>query len=169
MWMDYSQNIKLTEKRQAQSAHFSGKQQTLHDSLILHDNTYTYIYHLSDDTNHDSVMTLKIIEDIIKFHPTIIKTGQLTLRSDNCSSQYKCRYIFKGLLDLAKKHNIRVNFFYGEAGHGRGLIDAMAWFECKGPTRKHIVETESWFENASQVVSFLDQGRKSILIKNIIT
>ena len=34
VWLDYSQNIKLTPKTEAQSAHFSGKQQTLHDSLI---------------------------------------------------------------------------------------------------------------------------------------
>ena len=36
----------------------------------------------------------------------------------------------------------------------------MTWFGCKGPIRKHIVETDSWFENASQMVSFLDQLKK---------
>ena len=157
VWMDYSQNIKLTEKKQSQSAHFSGKQQTLHDSLILHDNAYHYVYHISDDTNHDSVMTLKIVEDIIVNHPEVIKTGILNLRSDNCSSQYKCRFVFKGLLDLAKKYNVRINFFYGEAGHGRGLIDAMAWFGAKGPMRKCIIDTDKWFENAEQMVSYLNE------------
>ena len=33
----------------------------------------------------------------------------------------------------------------------------MTWFGCKGPIRKHIVEADSWFENAGQIVSFLDQ------------
>ena len=157
VWMDYSQNVNLTEKNQTQSAHFSGQQQTLHDTLILLDGKHQYIYHLSDDTNHDSVMTLNIIEDVIQNHPEVIKTGRLTLRSDNCSSQYKCRFVFKGLLDLAKKYNIRIDFFYGEAGHGRGLIDAMAWFGAKGPMRKHIILTDKWFEDARQMVHFLDE------------
>lgn len=58
MWLDYSQNIKSTEKKQVQRAHLSGKQQRLHDSLIQWpDKSHTYIYHISDDTNHDSVLT----------------------------------------------------------------------------------------------------------------
>ena len=128
VWLDYSQNIKLTEKNQTQSAHFSGKQQTLHDTLIHHNGVNRYIYHLSDDTNHDSVMTTEILSSIIEKYPEIIETGKLVLRSDNCSSQYKSRFVFRSLLDLAKQHNILIDFFYGEAGHGRGLIDAMAWF-----------------------------------------
>ena len=45
VWMDYSQNVKLTEKNQAQSAHFSGRQQTLHDSLIqFPGDEFLYIY-----------------------------------------------------------------------------------------------------------------------------
>ena len=55
--MDYFQNIKLTEKNQVQSAHFSGKQQTLHDSLMQNKGHHDYVHHLSNDTNHDSVMT----------------------------------------------------------------------------------------------------------------
>ena len=48
--MDYLQNINLTEK----NVHFSGKPQTL-DYTILLGGEYQYIYHISDDTNHDSI------------------------------------------------------------------------------------------------------------------
>ena len=171
MWMDYSMNVKLTEKNQVQSAHFSGCQQTLHDSLIQHtDGTYTYIYHLSDDTNHDSIMTGKIIEDIILKHPELINTGRLILRSDNCSMQYKCKYVFEMLLRLARKYNIRIDWMFGEAGHGRGLIDALAWFGCKGPLRRKILTTDRWFRDAEQMRDFLanhfsnDERKEYILI-----
>ena len=90
--MDYSQNIKLVEKKQVQRAHFSGHQHTLHDSLIQNGNEYMYIYHISDDTNHDSIMTNEIIMSIITNHLMIIASGHLQLRSDNCSTQYKSRY-----------------------------------------------------------------------------
>ena len=160
VWMDYSMNIKLTEKNQVQRAHFSGRQQTLHDSLIQSGTGNTYIYHLSDDTNHDSVMSSIIIESNIIAHPEIIENGRLILRSDNCSTQYKSRYVFKALLDLAAKYAIRIDWFFGEAGHGRGLIDAMAWFGCKGPMRKEIVTRDVWFKNAKEMHTFLDEHFK---------
>ena len=111
-WMDYSVNIKLTEKQQAQSAHFSGKQQTLHDSLIQYPNKhFHYIYHISNDTNHDSVMTTQVVEGILMNHPEFIQSGRFSLRSANCSTQYKSRYVFKSLLNIAEKYNIRIDFF----------------------------------------------------------
>ena len=120
-------------------------------STTINTSTYT----TSNDTNHDSVMTVTIVEEVIANHPEIIEAGKLTLRSDNCSCQYKCLFVFKALLDIAKKYNINIEFFYGEAGHGRGLIDAMVWFGCKGPMRKHIIQTDKWFENAEKMIEFL--------------
>ena len=94
LWLDYSQNIKLTEKNQVQSAHFSGRQHTLHNTVLRSPNGgIKYIYHLSDDTNDDVTMTFYIIEDIIKTHPEIINKT-LILRSDNCQDQYKSKYTF---------------------------------------------------------------------------
>ena len=132
VWLDYSMNIKLTEKNQIQSAHYSGKQQTLHDVLIRQPSTNVnkYVYRLSDDTNHDSVMTRKILEEIVIHYPQVISSGRLVLRSDNCSMQYKSRFVSPCLWNLAKKYNIRVDWFYGEAGHGRGLrCNGMVWMQ----------------------------------------
>ena len=61
------------------------------------------------------------------------------------------------MLNLAKKYNIDIYWFYGEAGHGRGLIDAMAWFGCKGPLRQAIIGEDKWFDNASEMVDYLKQ------------
>ena len=169
IWMDYSMNVKLTEKNQVQSAHFSGRQQTLHDSLIQEQHgKYTYIYHLSDDTNHDSVMTSRIIEDNIINHPETISSGRLIMRSDNCSTQYKCCYVFKALLDLAKKYGIRIDWLFGEAVHGRGLIDAMAWFGCKGPMHKRILTSDKWFKNVPEMYDFLTDHFKDDAQKEYI-
>lgn len=100
-------------------------------------------------------MTIQILSDIIAHHPEVMETGVLNLRSDNCSTQYKSLFVFSALLQLAEKHKIRINFFYIEAGHGRGLIDAMAWFGCKGPLRKEILSNDSWFSNAEEMKEFL--------------
>ena len=128
------------------------------------------MYHLSNNTNHDTVMTEAILNDLIANYPEIIESGILTLRSDNCATQYKSRLVFKALMELAKKYNIQIIFFYGEAGHGRSLIDAMAWFGYKGPLRKEIVTNDAWFSNADEMHSFLsrkfelDPSKKYFLI-----
>ena len=45
---------------------------------------------------------------------------------------------------------------FGEAGNGRGLIDAMARFGCKAHLRKKmIIRTDNWFMNVEQTQWFL--------------
>ena len=52
--LDFSQNLALRPKDEVQSAHFSGKQLTLHRSIVNPVNN-RYHFDLSDDTNHDSI------------------------------------------------------------------------------------------------------------------
>lgn len=74
-----------------------------------------------------NIMTSAIIEDLIRTKlddddDTII------LRSDNCSTQFKSKYVFASMKNLAMKYKIKIVWFYGEPGHGRGLVDAMSMF-----------------------------------------
>ena len=70
---------------------------------------------MSDDTNHDSVMTFHIIRDVLKYHPEVIQNGILVLlHSDNCQQQYKCEHIFYEMKKLAKELGKKVVWFYGE-------------------------------------------------------
>ena len=74
-WLDYSQKINFTEKRQVQSAHFSGRQNTLQNTVLQapKNGKHAYIYHLSDDTNHGSVTTFSIIKDVSHCHHEVIQ------------------------------------------------------------------------------------------------
>ena len=156
LWLDYSQNIAFTEKKQVQSAHFSGRQHMLHNTVIQSPNDEKlYVYHLSDDTNHDSVLRFYIIKDIIHNHPEVIQKGYLILHSDNCQEQYKCKFTFFQMKKIAAEFGITVVWFYGEPGHGRGLVDAMSSFGCKQQLRHEIVTNDAWFANAEQMVQFL--------------
>ena len=159
LWLDYSKNLALKEKRQVQSAHFSGKQQTLHNTVLYKpDNQgHKFIYHLSDDTNHNHVFTFFVINDIISNHPEIIEDKYLILLSDNNQDQYKCKYTFHQMKELARKFNITVAWFYGEAGYGKGLVDAMSSFGCKQPITNVIITEDKWFQSTSEIVSYLKE------------
>ena len=130
----------------------------LHDALICTPGkgSFDYIYHLIDDTNHDSIMTDLILWDIIEKCCCIITSGHLVLRSDNCSTQYKSRYVFKKLLDIARAYKLQITWFYGEPGHGRGLIESIAWFGVKGPLMTRIINEDNWFPTASAMVEYIN-------------
>ena len=121
------------------------------------DKDHEFIYHVSDDTIHDAIMTIAIIEDLLEKCPNIVLSGILVIRSDNSSTQYKSRYIFAELERIAMKYDIDIFWFYGAPGHGRGLVDAMSSFGCKGPLRKVIItsEDEIFFINAKEMLTFL--------------
>ena len=153
--LDYSQNISLKPKSECQSEHFSGKEQTLHCTVLANPNSNTYIYHLSDDTIHDAVMTFHVLESIITEHPELIEDGKLIIKSDNCSMQYKCKRTFKQMVRIAQKYDIDIFWFYGEAGHGRGLVDAMSSFGCKKLLKDAIVTEDVWFRDAAEMTQFL--------------
>ena len=58
---------------------------------------------------------------------------------------------------LAIDLKIKVVWFYGEPGHGGGLVDAMSSFGCKLQLKNEIVTFDSWFESAEKMVSFLKE------------
>ena len=119
-------------------------------------------------------MTFAIMEDIIENELSVIDSGSLGLRSDNCSTQYKSRFVFHLMKMIAAKYNIRVTWFHGEAGHGHGLVDAISCFGCKGPLRWAIVTENRWFDTVEEMRDYLrtlsqEGDRKYITIDPVVT
>ena len=131
--LDFSQNLALRPKDEVQSTHFSGKQLTLHCSIVNPVNN-RYHFHLSDDTNHDSIFVDHVIRDIIDKYN--IQNEDLWIQSDNASSQYKNKYSFGVLNKLASEFNLRIIRTYGAAR--KGAIDGMTSFGVKKLLRKDI-------------------------------
>ena len=152
--MDFSQNIALKTKNEVQTAHFSGKQQSLHCSIVIDENdALSYVYHLSDDTGHDPTFVNEVLNDI--FLRWNICNETILLKSDNAPNQYKDKYAFAYYQDLANKYNVRIVRLYGAAGHGKGLIDAMSSFGVKSILRKDIVTGDVWYKNSEEMCKHL--------------
>ena len=79
----------------------------------------------------------------------------IRLKSDNCSTQYKCKYVFKRWQILAKETSKTVIVYYGVSGHGKGLVDAMSGFEVKGPLQRKVITSNLNYSNASDIHEFL--------------
>ena len=78
--MEFSENIAMKPKFEVQDEHFSGKQYSLHCSVVK-TGTQKYFYHLSDDTTHDPEFVHEILVDL--FDKFSIKNETIMIKSDN--------------------------------------------------------------------------------------
>ena len=150
--LDFSENLALKPKHEVQDAHFSGKQYSLHCSIV-EPGENKYVYHLSDDTNHDPVFVNEDLEDIFKRWN--IKDETIIIKSDNAPTQYKNKFVFQSMVSLSNKYNVRIIRIYGAAAHDKGLIDAMSSFGVKAILRRDIVSHDCWFESSNDICEYL--------------
>ena len=81
--IDFSENIAMKPKFEVQDAHFSGKQYSLHCSVVKA-GTQKYFYHLSDDTTHDPEFVHKVLVDV--FDKVSTKTSMLLIQCRYCQT-----------------------------------------------------------------------------------
>ena len=162
--LDYSQNLSLRPKDEVQSAHFSGRQFTLH-CAIVEPTEMRYHYHLSDDTKHDAIFVDHVLRDIIEKYG--IKNEDLWIQSDNASSQYKNKHSFGLLQQLAEEFALRIIRTYGAAGHGKGVIDAMSSFGVKNILRNDIVTCDLFFNSSEAITDYLSKRKPQFCYTNI--
>ena len=80
----------------------------------------------------------------------------LRIKFDNCSTQYKCKYVFGKYKLLASEIGIPIICYFGVSGHGKDLVDAMSGFGVKDPLRKAVVK-DLHNDSAQDIVSYLQE------------
>ena len=106
--LEFSKNLVLKPKHKVQDVHFSGKQYSLRRSIVEpYENKY--VYHLSDDTNHDLVFLNEVLEDIFKHWN--IKDKTIIIKGDNAPTKYKNKFAFQSMINLSDKYNIQINLY----------------------------------------------------------
>ena len=150
--LDFSENLALRPKHEVQSAHFSGRQHSLHCSIVQ-PGEIKYHYHLSNDTKHDPVFVDEVLRDIIMMY--YISNEDIIIQSDNAPTQYKNKFAFGLLQNLSNEFNLRIIRTYGCAGHGKGIIDVMSSFGVKNVLRRDIVTQDVFFDTSEVMVDHL--------------
>ena len=56
--------------------------------------------------------------------------------------------------NMAESHNISIYWFYGEPGHGCGVVDAISYFGCKTALKCAIVNDDRLFGNAEEIKAY---------------
>ena len=119
----------------------------------------SFTFYLSDDKKHDWAYTAKVLIDIIAIldpSPIIIR-----IQPDNCSCQYKCKWVFGFYCKLSQTINKTIIIYNGAAGHWKGLVDAMSTFGVKDALRTAII-TEDFFYKSAEDIYNLITDKKSL-------
>ena len=141
--MDFSENLELTPKNEVQSAHYTKRQHSLHCTVVyLARDNYRFHYHLSDETAHNASFLEVVVGKLLEKYSN---GSVLRFKTDNCSAQYKCRYVFNFWRDLAVTTKKIIITYFGVPGHGKGLVDAMSSFGVKTPIKNHILRNDVFF------------------------
>lgn len=156
---DYSENISCSPKYEPQDTHFSSKQTSLHCTVVHNEGKDTrYACHISEDKGHDFAFTKHVTIDLIeRYSDEVMSSPVLRIKSDNCSIQYCCLWVFRVYSELAKELDKPVILYYGINGHGRGLVDAMSGFSVKTPLRNSIVKDDYFPETEQELLEFLNK------------
>ena len=163
--MDFSENIAMKPKFEVQDAHFSGKQYSLHCSVV-EPGTEKYFYHLSDDKTHGSEFVHEVLVDL--FNKLSIKHKSIMIKSDNAPTQYKNKYAFNSMQTLSKDYNVKIIRIYGAAGHGKSLIDAMSGLGIKSILRREVIGSDQWFADSKEMCQYLRfKNDKRMVYSNI--
>ena len=105
------------------------------------------------EKRHDYAFTAAVVEHIISIEEE--NHAILKLKSDNCLTQYKSKYVFNFWSSLAKKLNKTIIVYYGVSGYGKGLVDAMSGFGVKGAIRRAVVTKNFSFTTAEDIYNYL--------------
>ena len=150
---DYSENMSQKNKYEPQSAHFNRKSYSLHCMVkYMREKEFDYIFHLSDDLVHDASHTLAARRHQLTCQelPKIIRE-----KSDNCSKQYICKWVFGECAAMAVEYNRTVLLYFSEQGHGKGLWDASGSFGVKSPVSNAVLKENFKYNCAVDICTFL--------------
>ena len=139
-------------KFEPQSSNFSKKQFSLHGTVKHLPDSHEYIYHLSNVMTHNYAFTLTVLKYLIDHSST-----NIGIKSDDCATQYKSKYVFKAWHTLAAKTNKCIVTFYGTSGHGKGLVDAMSSFGVKAPICRAVLTEDFSYQNAQDIYDYHTQ------------
>ena len=76
----------------------------------------------------------------------------MRLKSDNCSTQYKCRWVFHMWQQLSMSEGKTLISYFGPSGHGKGLVDATSGFGVKGPLKKAVINNDFSYRSAEEIL-----------------
>ena len=143
--VDWAENLQIEIPGEVQSAYFSHLSISLHTGYLYSAADSGGFVSLSEENNHKAEAVHSAINPTVQ---KLVDNGikHLICVSDSPTSQYRNKKNVWLTKELAVKHNIKIDWIYTEAGHGKSSCDGI------GGTVKNLVKDITAF-NTSQVIA----------------
>ncbi|CAF1179048.1 unnamed protein product [Didymodactylos carnosus] len=164
--VDFAENFGSKEPDEIQSAHWDTKTLSIFTAYVW-SKSQGFSFRLpSNDVSHDKFVVNSAIEIILnelKTHVPNLK--QIDFFSDGAASQFKQRFMFRNLIQIAHEYKIALSWNFFATSHGKGVVDGL------GGTVKRLVWSAALAGNncksAKDFVKLAQQKTKKIIIIEI--
>ena len=132
--VDFAENFNMKEQDEIQSAHWSSAPLSIFTAFVWSKKQNFSFALPSLDVSHDKFVinaALKIILSHIKI--TLPNIKEVNCFSDGAASQFKQRFHFRNLIEIADEHKILLSWNFFATSHGKGVVDGI------GGTVKRLV------------------------------
>ncbi|CAF1181277.1 unnamed protein product [Didymodactylos carnosus] len=126
--VDFAENFGLKEQDEIQSAHWNTKTLSILTPYVWSKSQGFSFTPPSNDVPHDKFVinsTIEIILNELKTHVPNLK--QIDSFSDGATSQFKQRFMFRNLIQIAHEYKIALSWNFFATSHGKG---GDVWTKC---------------------------------------
>ncbi|CAF4595001.1 unnamed protein product [Rotaria sp. Silwood2] len=124
----------MKEQDEIQKAHWNSKPLSIFTAYVWSKNENFAFALPSSDITHDKFVVDAALEIILNHIVTILPNIKVVdCFSDGAASQFKQRFHFRNLVQIANEHNIDLSWHFFATSHGKGVVDGI------GGTVKRLV------------------------------
>ncbi|CAF1108331.1 unnamed protein product [Rotaria sp. Silwood1] len=132
--VDFAENFNMKEQDEIQKAHWNSKPLSIFTAYVWSKNENFAFALPSSDITHDKFVVDAALEIILNHIVTILPNIKVVdCFSDGAASQFKQRFHFRNLVQIANEHNIALSWHFFATSHGKGVVDGI------GGTVKRLV------------------------------
>ena len=132
--VDFAENFNMKEQDEIQKAHWNSKPLSIFTAYVWSKNENFCFALPSLDVTHDKFVVDAAFEIILNYITTVLPNIRVVnCFSDGAASQFKQRFHFRNLLQIANDRNIDLSWHFFATSHGKGVVDGI------GGTVKRLV------------------------------
>ncbi|CAF1545908.1 unnamed protein product, partial [Didymodactylos carnosus] len=124
--VDFSANWEMKEQDETQSGYWNSKSLSVFTAYVWSESGGVAFSLPSQDLTHDKFVVNSALELIINHVKTLFPDlEEVDFFSDGAASQFKQRFHFRNIIQLASNFKIHLRWHFFATSHGKGTVDAI--------------------------------------------
>lgn len=124
--VDFAENFNMKEQDEIQKAHWNSTPLSIFTAFVWSKNGNFSFALPSLDVTHSKFVVDAALNLILNHIETILpNVKEVHCFSDGAASQFKQRFHFRNLIEIATNHDIQLSWHFFATSHGKGVVDGI--------------------------------------------